>query len=93
MYEDVRALLRKGENDLMRMARKVIIHSRIVGEGGCDQEGELDERMKKLRGLGHSSAKLIGSQSALQGLSGSTAFYDEHGEESLRRGRPWRDEG
>ena len=87
MYEDVRALLRKGENDLMRMARKVIIHSRIVAKADPIKKEELDERMKKLRGLGHSSAKLIGSQSALQGLSGSAAFYDEHGEESLRRGR------
>ena len=87
MYEDVRALLRKGENDLMRMARKVIIHSRIVAKADAIKKEELDERMKKLRGLGHSSAKLFGSQSALQGLSGSAAFYDEHGEESLRRGR------
>ena len=36
---DIRQLMRKGEEDLMRMARKVIIHSRVLAPGGL-REGE-----------------------------------------------------
>ena len=40
---DVRQLMRKGEEDLMRMSRKVIIHSRILasGEARTGEEGPL----------------------------------------------------
>jgi len=47
-------LLRKGENDLMRMARKVIIHSRILaaeeGEEGWATKGFSAADLRKTLG-------------------------------------------
>lgn len=37
---DIKAMMQKGEADLMRMARKVIIHSRTMAPGGSAREGE-----------------------------------------------------
>lgn len=39
--QDVQSVMRKSENDLMRMVRKAIIHSRVVAPGGAARDAEV----------------------------------------------------